>query len=199
MLKKRTVILSLLTLILLFPMVSAAAGPDILISLGTKKAIQDGPSLVYHDPPQRQEQEDTVDPGGYIVGLKGLLFGPRIGLEANEGTPISFVEKANLFVPLAPFQAYSVNGIKGFLASAFLGPRVGMQLNERKIRKKEWLGLIPVLAVTYHLFSSDPSTSMVMMEVAAAGFLSRILPAWEAFRGKTMTEIHRRESLQKDQ
>ncbi|MCP4725617.1 MAG: hypothetical protein GY863_11300 [bacterium] len=195
MLNNRTFVFSIVLSILLFPAVILADGTRLDHNCLTKKTINDGPSLLLQEPPQ---QEEEVDPGGYIVGLKALLFGPRVGLEANEGTRISFVEKANLFVPLSPFQAYSVNGIKGFLASAFLGPRVGMQLKERKIRKKEWLGLIPVIAVTYHLFSSDPSTSMVLMEVAVAGLLSRILPAWEAFRGKTMTEVHRRENLQKN-
>lgn len=142
-------------------------------------------------------QQQPVEPGGVMNGLKSLLFGPRIGLEANEGAPVTFVEKANLFVPLAPFQAYTVNGYRGFLAGAFLGPRVGMELGERKIRTREWLGLLPVIGAAVHLAQSDASTTMVIAEVVVAGFLSRLIPAIEALSGKTMSEIERRENLRR--
>ena len=135
--------------------------------------------------------------GGFRSGLKSLFFGPRVGLEANENKSVTFIEKANLLVPLAPFQAYSVNGIKGFAASAFFGPRVGMEIKERKIRRKEWLGLIPVIGVAYHLSASKPSTSTVLVEVAVAALLSRIWSAFEAFRGRTMTEIESAENLKR--
>ncbi len=165
----------------------------------TSDTAQIEPTGISIAPPEMPEpQAQAPGRGGYMAGLKTLLFGPRVGLEANENTKVTFVEKANLFVPLAPFQAYGVNGIKGFFAAGFLGPRVGMQLQERRIRMKEWLGLIPIVAVAYHLFTSDPSTSMIMMEVSAAGLLSRILPAFEAFKGRTMTEIERRENLRKN-
>lgn len=141
--------------------------------------------------------QDTQKPGGLSSGLKSLFFGPRVGLEANENQPVTFIEKANLFVPLAPFQVYSVNGIKGFAASAFLGPRVGMEIKERKIRKVEWLGLVPVIGVTYHLLTSHPSKTTVLIEIASAALLSRLFPAIEAFRGKTMTEIERAENLKR--
>jgi len=141
--------------------------------------------------------QDKQKPGGLRSGLKSLFFGPRVGLEANENQPVTFVEKANLFVPLAPFQVYSENGIKGFAASAFFGPRVGKEIKERKIRKVEWLGLVPVIGVTYHLMTSHPSKTTVLIEVASAALLSRLLPAIEAFRGKTMTEIERAENLKR--
>jgi len=141
-------------------------------------------------------QGDVSDPGGVMPCLKTLIFGPRIGLEANEGVPISFVEKANIFLPIAPFQAFSKTGIKGFFASAFIGPRVGMQMNQRKIRTKEWLCLLPVVAVAAHLAVSDkPSTPTIMIEIAAAAFISRLLPAIDAFRGKTMRDIEQQENL----
>ncbi len=132
-----------------------------------------------------------------MIGLKSLLFGPRIGLEANESVPISFIEKANLFVPLAPFQAYSENGIKGFLTSAFIGPRVGMEIKERKIRRKEKIGLLIMAGITYHLMTSKPSSSGVISEVILGAFLSRLWPAYEAYRGKTMTDIDITENLRK--
>lgn len=142
-------------------------------------------------------QDETGETGGWKAGLKSLFFGPRIGIEANENVPISFIEKANLFVPLSPFQAYAENGVKGFFTSAFFGPRVGMELKERKIRKKEWYGLIPALAVTFHLRSSHPSTGAVIGEVVLAAFLSRVLPAFDAHRGRTMSDIELAENLRR--
>ncbi len=105
--------------------------------------------------------QESASRSGIMNGLKSLLFGPRIGLEANESVPISFIEKANLFVPLAPFQAYSENGIKEFLTSAFIGPRVGMEIKEQKIRRKEKIGLLIMAGITYHLMTSNPSSSGV--------------------------------------
>lgn len=142
---------------------------------------------------QQQEEEKK---GGFMTGLRTILYGPRVGIELNDGQPISFVEKANLFVPLVPFQAYSENGWKGFMASAFIGPRVGMQLSQKKIRFKEWVGIIPVAAVAVHIFmSEDPSMGMVVAELTLAGFLSRLWPALDAFRGRTMQEITENENL----
>ncbi|MFC1554433.1 hypothetical protein ACFL7D_07355 [candidate division KSB1 bacterium] len=158
----------------------------------SKIDLPDFSKLQTQDPAQPEENR-----GGYMAGLKALFLGPRIGLESNENVPITFIEKANLFVPLVPFSTYSSTGIKGAAASAFLGPRVGSQLNERKIRKVEWLGLIPVLGVTYHIMTSKPSTSGVLMEVSVAALLSRIWPAWEAFRGKTMMDVERAEQLRR--
>jgi len=157
-------------------------------SFGEDDKLQTAPLPVY---------QETQKKRYFQSGLKSLFFGPRIGLEANEDQPVTFIEKANLFVPLVPFQVYSENGIKGFAASAFLGPRVGMEIKERKIRKKEWLGLVPVIGVTYHLITSHPSKTTVFIEVVSAALLSRILPAIEAFRGKTMTGIERAENLKR--
>jgi len=133
-----------------------------------------------------------------MAGLKTIVFGPRFGIESNEGQPITFIEKANVIFPLVPFQAYSTSGWKGFASSAFIGPRVGMELNERKIRLKEWVGLVPVIGVTAHLMMAEnPSTSMVITEAAIAAVLSRLWPAIDAFRGRTMTEIDRNEDLRR--
>ena len=142
-------------------------------------------------------QDETGETGGWKAGLKALFFGPRIGIEANENVPVTFIEKANLFVPLSPFQAYTESGVKGFMASAFLGPRVGMELKERKIRKKEWYGLIPALAVTFHLGTSSPSTGAVIGEVVLAAFLSRIFSALDAYHGRTMSDIELTENLRR--
>lgn len=130
-------------------------------------------------------------------GLQSLLFGPRIGLEANEGKPATFIEKANIFVPIVPFLAYQENGLKGFMTSAFICPRAGMELKERKIRKKEWLGLIPIAGVAVHLTMTHNSRTVVITEAVSAGILSRLLPAYEALRGKTMSEIEKSEKLKK--
>ncbi len=66
------------------------------------------------------------------------------------------------------------NGFNGFLASYFLGPRIGAELHERKIRTKEWLLLVPC-ACLY------PAISIPL----------------EAYRGKTMTEIEVAEGLRR--
>ena len=82
-----------------------------------------------------QVQQGAVQPGGFMPALKSLVFGPRIGIESNENIPVSFVEKANVFVPLTPFQVFPSTGIKGFAASAFMGPRVGAQLKGLVLQK----------------------------------------------------------------
>ncbi len=66
------------------------------------------------------------------------------------------------------------NGMSGFLASCCLGPRIGAELGERRIRDKEWQLLIPCLNIS-------PCLSISM----------------EAFQGKTMTEIEVAEGLRK--
>lgn len=144
--------------------------------------------------PQQLEEDKT---GGFSAGLKSLIFGPRIGLQANDGIPVTFVEKANVFVPLVPFQVYPVSGLKGVAASIFLGPRIGMELNERKVRKMEWIGLAPVVGAGMHIAFTNPSTTTMVLELASAALLSRIIPAVEAYLGKTMSEIERRENLRR--
>jgi len=89
----------------------------------------------------------------------------------NEGKPIETFEI--LGVVLFPFRAvpgYQAAGINGALIGCCLGPRVGAQLNTRKVRTNEWLQLCCV---------------------------GRILIPFEAFSGKTMTEIEVKEGLRK--
>ena len=118
--------------------------------------------------------------GGVGPMLGSCCLGPRIGLEMNEGQPIEVME----VLPLVPYvgglfqlylaydYGYKAAGGKGFLASCCLGPRVGKELNERKIRSKEWLRLIPVVNL-YPWISTGV----------------------EAFQGKTMIEIEKDENL----
>jgi len=108
-------------------------------------------------------------------------IGPRIGLELNEDKPIKEIEwdsfTANLFIPflgnfISAIYQGSQNGSGGFFASCCLGPRVGEQLGVRRIRKIEWMRLVPVVNLV-------------------AAFIICV----EAGRGRTMTEIEGREDL----
>ncbi len=118
--------------------------------------------------------------GGIGPMLGSCCLGPRIGLEMNEGQDIDIME----VLPLAPYvgglirlyvsydYGYKAAGEKGFLASCCLGLRIGKELNERKIRSKEWLVLIPVV-----------------------NLYPWITTGIEAYQGKTMTEIEKDENL----
>jgi hypothetical protein len=66
------------------------------------------------------------------------------------------------------------NGFEGALASFFLGPRIGNELDVRKIRTKEWLQLVPCVCI-YPMIT---------------------IPL-EAYKGKTMSEIEVEEGLRK--
>lgn len=120
--------------------------------------------------------------GGVGPCLASCCLGPRIGLEMNEGQPIEIME----VLPLAPYvgflarlwvsydYGYNAGGGKGFLASCCIGPRVGKEIGERKVRSLEKLRLIPVINIYPWI-----ATSM------------------EAFGGKTMTEIEEEENLKR--
>ena len=133
--------------------------------------------------------------GGFGPCLASACIGPRVGLEMNEGKGIALSEWIALggkLMSLAAIegvgsvtaigtQAYmayatggKANGMSGFLASCCLGPRIGAELGERRIRDKEWQLLIPCLNIS-------PCLSISM----------------EAFQGKTMTEIEVAEGLRK--
>jgi len=148
-------------------------------------------------PPPSQSKPSKFNKYKIWPGIQSVLFGPRIGLEANEGKPVTFIEKANLFVPIVPFLAYQENGIKGFMTSAFICPRAGMELKVRKIRTSEWFGLIPIVGASVHLILTHHSRTYVITEAVSAGILSRLLPAYEALRGKTMTEIEKKERIKR--
>lgn len=130
--------------------------------------------------------------GGFEPCLATCFLGPRVGLEINEGIPIQTEEwirfgagYVGAAVPvIGPgisaaghfYAAYQLsgkkNGFSGFLASLFIGPRVGQQLDYRYIRTKEWLLLVPCV----NLY---PAISIPL----------------EAYDGKTMTGIAREENL----
>ncbi|MDI6793713.1 MAG: hypothetical protein QME81_12760 [bacterium] len=120
--------------------------------------------------------------GGAGPFFGSCCVGPRIGLEMNEGVEVELME----VLRLAPYvgglihlyvsydYGYKAAGEKGFLASCCIGPRVGKEFNERKIRTKEWMRLIPVVGLVPH-----------------------VMIAIEAGQGKTMTEIEQEENLKK--
>ncbi|UCH62221.1 MAG: DUF2380 domain-containing protein [Fidelibacterota bacterium] len=140
-------------------------------------------------------------PGVYARGKGGLgpclasaYIGPRVGLEMNEGKEIQTSEWiglagkliagasnfANLDVTfwtqsyMAYKTGYKANGLDGCLASYFLGPRIGAELHERRIRSDEWLLLVPCVNI-YPCFSIS----------------------MDAYQGRTMTEIEIAEGLRK--
>jgi hypothetical protein len=120
--------------------------------------------------------------GGVGPFLGSCCLGPRIGLEMNEGAPIELLEVLRLAPYVGGFihlyvaydYGYKAAGGEGFLASCCIGPRVGKELPERRIRQKEWLSLIPVIGIVPH-----------------------VMIAVEAAQGKTMTEIEREEALKR--
>lgn len=121
----------------------------------------------------------AAERGGWSAFLQSCIFGPRIGLEANEGKPVQILEIVNAFVlpgfPIIyPVKALMKNGIKGGFYGCCIGPRVGMQANIRKVRDIELLSAIPVL-----------------------GLYPRFTIAWEAYKGRTMSEIEKEEDLKK--
>ncbi|MDI6839988.1 MAG: hypothetical protein QMD71_03895 [bacterium] len=117
----------------------------------------------------------AVAKGGCMSGLVGCLIGPRVGLELNEGKPVETTEWLRLIligVLINDYQAFQKNGPVGCLLENFLGPRVGRQYDHRKFRTMELLGLlIPVIPYSLMVF--------------------------EAYQGKTMTEIEAKENLAK--
>ena len=140
------------------------------------------PTLAYAE----QVKVDTTQKGGVEPCLASCCIGPRVGLELNEGKEIRTAEwigSLGQFVPYVgflarPYMAYKMgyepNGIKGCAASCCLGPRIGNELGERKIRTIEWLQLVPVI----NLY---PAIAIPL----------------EAYEGETMTEIAKKEHLRK--
>jgi hypothetical protein len=93
----------------------------------------------------------------------------------NEGVPIDVLEIVSLFVPIVRgFRGFENAGVEGCLAGYCLGPRVGAQLNERRIRTIEWLQLVPVV-----------------------NLYAWVAMGLEAYNGTTMTEIETLEGLRK--
>lgn len=136
------------------------------------------------------QNEDTLPSekkGGLNPCLASFCIGPRVGLEMNEGKKIQTSEwigfGGQLLGSIHPslptlargYMAYDTGGkqnsMTGFFASFFIGPRVGQELHERKIRTKEWLTFCGI---------------------------GTCLIGWEAYKGKTMTEIEVAEGLRKD-
>lgn len=139
--------------------------------------------------------------------LATCCIGPRVGLEMNDGGRVSSLEVLTLVgdgvilpmlgLPLPLFQSVMVGqaglgssmdsadmgkpievqgefkkgGCTPFLASCCIGPRVGYELNDgRQVRNIEWLSMIvPVIPRLYMMY--------------------------EAFDGKTMSEVATAERL----
>ena len=135
--------------------------------------------------------------GGFVPCLATCMIGPRVGLEMNEGKDINQSEwimlggqvvgggmtgsmvslGSAIITGTRAYMAYDMgnkNGFEGVLASYCLGPRVGNELDYRKIRMKEWLSLVPCVCI-YPMIT---------------------IPL-EAYKGKTMTDIEIAEGLRK--
>lgn len=144
-----------------------------------------------------QEEEKPAEKGGFVPCLATCMIGPRVGLEMNEGKDINQSEwimlggqvvgggvtgsmvslGSSIITGTRAYMAYDMgnkNGFEGVLASYCLGPRVGNELDYRKIRTKEWLSLVPCVNI-YPLI---------------------VIP-YEAYQGKTMTDIEIAEGLRK--
>ncbi|NQT96804.1 MAG: hypothetical protein HQ562_03595 [Candidatus Marinimicrobia bacterium] len=132
----------------------------------------------------------TVSKGGINPCLASCCIGPRVGLEMNEGKEITTSEwigfGSTYLWPIHPtlptigkaYMAYDMGGktnsMEGFFASFCLGPRIGNELDHRKIRTMEWLRLVPCVNIY-------PAIAIPL----------------EAYNGKTMTEIEVKENLRK--
>ncbi|MBU4444051.1 hypothetical protein KJ656_03070 [bacterium] len=132
--------------------------------------------------------------GGVVPCLASCLIGPRVGLEMNEGIKINTSEyialggsvigpavSGNIGTLISMgtkgYMAYDMgnkNGFEGILASFCLGPRIGNELDYRKIRTIEWLRLVPCVCIY-------PAIAIPL----------------QAYNGKTMTEIEVEEGLRK--
>ncbi|MDO9575904.1 MAG: hypothetical protein Q7J55_05200 [bacterium] len=115
------------------------------------------------------------DKGGCMPAALGCFLGPRIGLEYNEGKPVETTEWLRLVgigVLINDYEAFQKNGPVGCLLENFVGPRVGRQYDYRNVRILEWIGIV-----------TSPIPQVIM--------------AFEAYQGKTMTEIEQQENLRK--
>ncbi len=191
-----------LTLVLIFlalmantPVFCLDGNPDEKIKKGIKSVcIKGNPVFEVKPGPQK-------DDGGIWPFFQSCCFGPRVGLEANEGDPVRPVEIVDFVLfrhwgllfgvevgvkilfdinfpfwgVIVPVMAAQDNGVDGFVASMFLGPRVGMEIKERHIRLREWLNLVPVLNI-----------------------FTRFSIAMEAYHGYTMTDIEKEEDLKRN-
>lgn len=129
---------------------------------------------------------DVVKKGGAGPFLASCCIGPRVGLELNEGKPIKGTEWARAFGAFVPYvggiivlvavvMQGSKTGLDGVLAECCIGPRVGEQLDERKIRGIEWASAIPVI-----------------------GLIPIVMISADAARGRTMLEIEQKENLKRN-
>lgn len=113
--------------------------------------------------------------GGCGPGCVALFIGPRVGLEMNDGKPVETAEWLRLIgigILINNCEAFQQNGCVGCLLENFLGPRVGRQYHYRNVRVMEWIQLVV-----------SPIPQLIM--------------AFEAYGGKTMTEIEAQEHLSK--
>ena len=113
--------------------------------------------------------------GGCGPGCVALFIGPRVGLEMNEGNPVEMAEWLRLIwigVLINDYQAFQQNGCVGCLLENFLGPRVGRQYHYRNVRVMEWIQLV-------------------------VSTIPQLIMAFEAYQGKTMSEIESQEHLGK--
>ena len=109
--------------------------------------------------------------GGPVPCLVSFFVGPRVGLEMNEGKNIEMLELVGVVIPIVrALPGFQSAGAAGGIIGCCLGPRVGSQYKQRNVRTMEWLQLCCV---------------------------GRIMIPFEAFQGKTMTEIEAKEGLRK--
>lgn len=144
-------------------------------------------TVIGQDEDTQPTTQPSVNKGGIGPCLATCLLGPRVGLEMNEGATIQTSEwialagnvvgpsiHSSVSLVTRAYMAYDTGGkqndFNGALASFFIGPRVGQELHERKIRTKEWLTFCGI---------------------------GTCLIGWEAYKGKTMTEIEVAEGLRK--
>ena len=127
--------------------------------------------------------------GGAGPFFASCCIGPRVGLEMNEGKEIKgteWVRALGGFVPyvgpiirlVAVVMQGSNTGFNGVMAECCIGPRVGMELKERKIRSIEWVSAIPIIGlIPWIMMSADAANGRTMLEIEAKENLRRTNPS----------------------
>ena len=132
---------------------------------------------------------DAQTKGGAGPFFASCCIGPRVGLEMNEGKEIKGTEWVRTFATFVPYiggiiwlvvvvMQGSNTGFNGVMAECCIGPRVGEQLNERRIRSIEWVSAIPLIGIIPHIMmSADAANGRTVLEIEAKENLRRTNPS----------------------
>ncbi|MFP4521829.1 MAG: hypothetical protein ACLFQK_06755 [Fibrobacterota bacterium] len=139
--------------------------------------------------------------GGWKPFVASMCLGPRVGLEYNEGIPVTWND---CILTLPMVANYNKNQAKGCIYTCFIGPRAGLEADTRKLRTKEKILLASSLISSvspmgYPAFNiiegEDINFTVEIKPFGLIALSTRFLIALEAASGKTMKEISKEEDL----